>query len=217
MGAMLMNHEQHSQLVRKILQNYMAGDDLSAALALWQRQYQHQTLDKLPFFVFEITTTASMRRAKKELEAKLCAALQQVQLVQDNPPAQLKIVEAAKIEQAVSINAPVVDVQGLAFFLGQLLQALQAEDFQHVIEAVEIYIREENLSSDIGQELLCWLVERRQLNGIAGDEMYIRQVVTIMYSVLCDYWGPVKADRIMMQAIVQAEQRFPLLTLKQFL
>lgn len=211
-----MNDDRQSQLVRRVLLDYMTDDELASALELWQKQYQHQAIEKVSFFVFEIASTSSLRKVKKEIEQALYNGLQQIQVPEiDAQQAKAEIVK--KIEQPIPIQTPVVDVQGVSFLLGQLLQALQAQDFQQVIQAIEIYIREEGISDQIGQELLRWLVERRQLNIITSDVNIVRQVVNVLYSVLCDDCGPVKADRIMAQAMAQTEQKFPLLNVRQLM
>ena len=45
----------------------------------------------------------------------------------------------------------------------------------------------------------------------------LRQVINTLYTVMCDYFGPMKSDRYMAQAVAQIDQQYPAVMIKQYL
>ena len=98
--------------------------------------------------------------------------------------------------------------------LSQGLKHIEIYELQDVFEE---HLEEEALPHFIKLELMEMVLHHGGLEMLPYDRRHIRKSTNVIYSVLCEYHGPSKTDRLMNQAITSLEQRYPLEDLRQFL
>ncbi len=219
MGFFMTSNDEQHNIVQQILQEYLEGDDLDSAVRLWDHQYRRQSLDKLSYFVFEIATTSTLRSLRKEILVDLeRGLLQGIQATETTEPVQPAVVEQQPVTEAVKMTTPsVASTEGLSFFLQQLLSNLHNENPQDIYQLIGESLKEAKLPQYVGRDLIQWYQDRQHLASVTENADYIRKIVNILYSILCEYFGPMKADRLMSQAVILTEQQFPELLVKRFL
>lgn len=218
MGMLLMVNEHKNSVIRRILKKYMEGEALNSAILLWDKQYSRQSLDKLSFYVFEIATTSTLRGLRKQILIDLQNYLQSEDL-----PKQTSLANDQQVEETVSlidteISQPSItfDENGLKFFFEQLVSPVMTQDEDDVYDLIQELLDEEVIAQ-VKQDFLNWFQTRQSLGIIINQHSDIQKVANVLYTILCEYFGPVKADRLMSQAIAQTEQQYPDLAVKQFL
>lgn len=229
--SMMINHGQH-RIVEKVLQGYLDGDALNSAVSLWDQQYRNQPMDKLSFFVFEIASSSTLRSLRKQilldLENNLNTADVPVSSVALNLA--LDIDEATPVsttvhtqtypieEEAFPESLPVIQSEALLYCMKTLLLSLQHIATQDVMDVFyEQFEDEIQLPEFIQMELMNILFSGQQPNYLIYDEEHIRQGLNVIYSVICEYLGPVKADHYLSKTIQQTTQQFPHENLLRFL
>lgn len=233
------------QVVEKVLKGYLEDDALSSAVSLWDQHYSGQSSEKLSFFVFEIATTSALRHLRKnilqELERNLTTEPAQNTLVKDSKrleATQSKIGERpqyipssnrVKLEEIplekLTIDLAKEDVDGLAIvnivvlfeFFQMLKTSLHTINLNELASVLDEYLSEAALPHFVKQELVELVLKQGGLYVLPYDQEHIRKVTNILYSILCEYHGPVRTDRLMMQAITHLEQKYPNENLRQFL
>lgn len=242
MGSLSMD-AQH-QVVESVLKSYLKDEALSSAISLWDQQYRGQSFEKLSFFVFEIATTSTLRSLKKdilqELEHQLKGDVLQIHLDTQNPilttvfnnverpqdlpnSSHLKQQDIPLEKQKIELTEE--DIQGhvivsaavLSEFFQSLLEALQAVNIAALKDIFDEYLQAEALPQFIKQEFEEFIFHNGQLKVLIYDAAHISKVTNILYSILCEYHGPVRTDRLVMQAIMYVEQKYPHENLRQFL
>ena len=231
MGYSLMMDQVQHQVVEKVLQGYLDGEDLNSAVKLWDRQYSNQPMDKLSFFVFEIATSSTLRSLRKqilsELEEQLIqektqeeiptVAVQQAAEVKTMPIVEAVAMEMKQAQQDSQVEA-IVNSDALNDMFAGLLSALKSFDQKELLSVFDEYLQDvQGIPGFIRDELLLVAFSNHQVNYLMYDEQHIRTALNVIYSVVCEYIGPVKADRLFSTTVAQVEQKYPLESMVRFL
>lgn len=226
--AMMMDQVQH-QVVEKVLKGYLEGDDLNSAVNLWDKQYSNQPMDKLSFFVFEIATSSTLRSLRKQILSDLERNLTQEDKNPTQPIATGKAVKqkvseeiiyplAKEMEEAKSEPEPVVSAEALNHCFNMLMSHLKSFDLKELTTVLNEHLEgTEGVPGFIKDELLLIALSEHKVNYLIYDVQHIRTSLNVVYSVLCEYFGPTKADRILAQTVAQVEKSYPLENFVRFL
>lgn len=227
--SMMMNHGQH-RIVEKVLQGYLDGEALNSAVSLWDQQYRNQPMDKLSYFVFEIATSSTLRSLRKQILLDLEKNLQTTELSQSTLTSEIplgidqemlvvdKVKTQDSVEEAYPENSPVIQSEALLYCMKTLLISLQHLDVQDVKDVFhEQFEEDRQLPEFMKTELMSILFLGQQPNYLIYDEDHIRQALNLIYSVICEFLGPVKADHALSKTIQQTTQAFPMENFVRFL
>lgn len=227
------HEETKNEKVLKILSEYIAGDELDAAMQLWQRQYSHQSIDKLSFFIFELESNSEIRSTRREILKKLQLALEIENPKNKSAEASLKAKEKpaavsvkAKVEKTViqreqvddKVDAiPVVSLEGLNTYFEILLEPLSPIAHKELMEICIDYLMDSNLTTFVKEEIVKIIIGEGQPNHILYDVENIRGTINIVYSLLCECYGPIKADQTLAKAMAVVSHQYPTESFAQFL
>ena len=112
----------------------------------------------------------------------------------------------------------VIDPNTLLEFIQMLRVLLDKINRADLVHILSEYLAQAELPEFIQQDVYeVVLRQGEDLLRLPYDANYIRSVINILYSISCEYHGPVKTDRMMTKAITTLEQKYPLENLRQFL
>ena len=97
----------------------------------------------------------------------------------------------------------------------QLLQSLKGQNELMVV------LQEHLQDSQITPQYQHAFIHYVQTGESLVEQFYLKdvlsQVINALYTVMCDYFGPMKSDRYMAQAVAQIDQQYPTVMIKQYL
>ena len=208
-----------NEKVLEVLKGYLAGDELNTAMNLWERQYCHQPIEKLSFFIFELESTVDVRGARRELLKKLESELKH----ESNSSVKTESVvrKVRQRMQATSVKAKeeeqVIATEKLSAFCQALSNHLADVKSSERIEVCSEYLEETELPTFLREEVLAIVVEGAEPKHLVTDEDHVRDVINIVYTMLCEFFGPVKADKILAKAVSENDATFSNETITRFL
>lgn len=224
------NNDQYN-VIKEILHNYLQDTELKSAIDLWKRQYDGQSIDKLNFFVFEIATTSKLRNLRKNILSDLEEALKQIkpsnekvsdQQQQSNQTEQKTLPEKIpsqtnQRQETYKYSELQKLIEALTYFLSCLFVHLESEKSSEIQMLLQEYLQENKLPISVQKELLQWFINREKFETLVEKPEYTTAIVNVVYSILCEYFGPMKTDRLVSQAVHQTEQKFVGIAIKPFL
>ncbi|VXC92640.1 conserved hypothetical protein [Pseudomonas sp. 8Z] len=191
------------------LAGHFSDDELWPLLALWEKKYS----DKPPFalneFLGEVVLRSERKLERARLYRELVGALTGAadNLLPD-PEAQLAAWREGRNEAARSMSGP--DTAAQASFLA-LNQALLAQMDSVQQQALRRFAAGNlggmEVSVELSARLQAWF-EQGAIDGIErlGLEQ-LRKLLNLLYIGLCEYFGPVRADRMLSQAISRVDEQ----------
>lgn len=221
--TMTLDNDQRG-IVQRILGKYLDGQDLDQAVELWRYQYSTKPLQELNYFVFEIANSAELRSSRKQIVHDLQHGLEydvQQNLNDEQTHQSTQAFESKAIQSNIDVALNQVEVVNVAHhsafdaLFQQLLQSLRGQSELMVV--LQEHLQDSQITAQYQHAFIHYvqtgesLVEQFYLKDV------LRQVINTLYTVMCDYFGPMKSDRYMAQAVAQIDQQYPTVMIKQYL
>ena len=221
--TMTLDNDQRS-IVQRILAKYLDGQALDQAVELWRYQYSKKPLQELNYFVFEIANSSELRSSRKQIVHDLQHGLEhdvQQNLNDEQTHQSTQAFESKAIRSSIDVALNQVEVVNVAHhsafdaLFQQLLQFLKGQSELMVV------LQEHLQDSQITPQYQHAFIHYVQTGESLVEQFYLkdvlRQVINTLYTVMCDYFGPMKSDRYMAQAVAQIDQQYPTVMIKQYL
>ena len=221
--TMTLDNDQRG-IVQRILGKYLNGQDLDQAVELWRYQYSTKPLQELNYFVFEIANNAELRSSRKQIVHDLQYGLEhevQQNLNDEQTHQSTQAFESKAIQSNIDVALNQVEVVNVAHhsafdaLFQQLLQSLRGQSELMVV--LQEHLQDSQITAQYQHAFIHYvqtgesLVEQFYLKDV------LRQVINTLYTVMCDYFGPMKSDRYMAQTVAQIDQQYPAVMIKQYL
>lgn len=221
--TMTLDNDQRS-IVQRILAKYLDGQALDQAVELWRYQYSKKPLQELNYFVFEIANSSELRSSRKQIVHDLQHGLEhdiQQNLNDEQTHQSTQAFESKAIRSSIDVALNQVEVVNVAHhsafdaLFQQLLQSLKGQSELMVV------LQEHLQDSQITPQYQHAFIHYVQTGESLVEQFYLkdvlRQVINTLYTVMCDYFGPIKSDRYMAQAVAQIDRQYPAVMIKQYL
>ncbi len=205
MTTELLNIAQRRSALEKGLEQFLDGSMLQGALQHWEQQYSTQPAFVLNRFLNDICTTDELRLYRKEMLKQVLFELssleKQVLMRSEQPQQQAKEVEL--------ISADISDA--FLAFTNDVLQLVKTPDQADFRAEVITQLEEMGLA----------IAANAQINSASFVEFLpltrYAQVLTSIYEVFCDFYGPMRADQVYAQTKLKIKANFPDVDLHQLL
>ncbi len=221
--TMTLDNDQRS-IVQRILAKYLDGQALDQAVELWRYQYSKKPLQELNYFVFEIANSSELRSSRKQIVHDLQHGLEhdiQQNLNDEQTHQSTQAFESKAIRSSIDVALNQVEVVNVAHhsafdaLFQQLLQSLKGQSELMVV------LQEHLQDSQITPQYQHAFIHYVQTGESLVEQFYLKdvlsQVINTLYTVMCDYFGPMKSDRYMAQAVAQIDRQYPAVMIKQYL
>lgn len=191
------------------LAGHFSDEELWPLLALWENKYS----DKPPFALNEFLAEVVLRTERKLERARLYRELvgaltgSPENLLPD-PEVQLAAWRQGRHEAARRVTSPDATAQATFLALNQaLLEQMDSTQQQALRRFAAGNLGGMEVSAELTLRLRAWL-EQGALDGIErlGIEQ-LRKLLNLFYIGLCEFFGPVRADRMLSQAVSRVEQQ----------
>ena len=221
--TMTLDNDQRS-IVQRILAKYLDGQALDQAVELWRYQYSKKPLQELNYFVFEIANSSELRSSRKQIVHDLQHGLEhdvQQNLNDEQTHQSTQAFESKAIRSSIDVALNQVEVVNVAYhsafdaLFQQLLQSLKGQS--ELIVVLQEHLQDSQITPQYQHAFIHYV----QTGESLVEQFYLKdvlsQVINTLYSVMCDYFGPMKSDRYMAQAVAQIDQQYPAVMIKQYL
>lgn len=217
---------QKRQAVEEGLKPFLPDDYLQDILEFWELHYSHEPAFVLQRFLNEICTTATLKSQRSQMLQSVLLALSARE--RDNQLASKKTKPGKPVlRHAESLDMP-TRFRGdeYAQALMQCFTALSQRLFKtapaQIDRSLRLYLMDTvpklKMGSDSIHALRLWTgtdMEAPPTSLLTIEDM--QQVINLIYSALCEYVGPVKADRQLTMAVRFLEENHPEWPIRQLL
>ncbi len=198
--------EQKKLAVEKGLAQFMPDIVLQRVLQYWESEYGRQPSFVLNRFLSEICTSDEMRLQRKDMLRQVLHEISVVEKQQRLKGKNDKSIVVPKQEHEVD------SFQAFYDFVMAILKSVTQKDYLEFVEEIQEKMKKHRLLAEY------WYVvgsERASLLKIAPQNYAV--MITMLYSIYCDFYGPIKADQLYAVIKNEIKQRHPDVDLKQFL
>lgn len=203
MSTELLNLAQRREALEKGLQHFIHGTLLDSALRHWEQQYSMKPSFVLNRFLNDICTTEELRFYRKDMLKQVLyelSTLEKQELLRGKKPQEQ--------EQDDELIAETISDAFLGFIESVMLTVKstdQADFTQDVIEQLE--------------EIGLAIAANAQINTASFVEFLpltsYAKVLTSIYEVYCDFYGPMRADQVYAQTKLKIKANYPEVDLHQ--
>lgn len=217
---------QKRQAVEEGLKPFLPDNYLQDVLEFWELHYSHEPAFVLQRFLNEICTTAALKAQRSQMLQSVLLALSARE--RENQPASKKtkpgkpvLLHTSPLDMAPRFNG-----NEQAQLLMQCFAALSQRLFRtapaQIDRSLRLYLMDTipklKMGSDAIHALRLWTgtdMEAPPTSLLTIEEM--QQVINLIYSALCEYVGPVKADKLLSMAVKFQEENHPEWPIRQLL
>lgn len=191
------------------LAGHFSEEEVWPLLALWESKYA----DKPPFALNEFLAEVVLRTERKLERARLYRELVGAltgppsQLLPD-PEEQLQAWRQGRNEAVRSVAKPDAAAQKTFLSLSQaLLEQLEVPQQQALRRFAAGNLGGMQVGAELATRLRIWL-EQGTPEGIESLGLeQLRKLLNLLYIGLCEFLGPVRADRVLSQAVSRVEEQ----------
>ncbi|WP_180128637.1 MULTISPECIES: hypothetical protein [unclassified Acinetobacter] len=205
MSTELLNLAQRREALEKGLQQFIHGTLLDSALRHWEQQYSMKPSFVLNRFLNDICTTEELRFYRKDMLKQVLYELSTLEKQE-----LLRGEKTQEQEQEDELIAETISEAFLGFIESVMLTMKstdQADFTQDVIEQLE--------------EIGLAIAANAQINSASFVEFLpftsYAKVLTSIYEVYCDFYGPMRADQVYAQTKLKIKANYPEVDLHQLL
>ena len=198
--------EQKRLAVEKGLAQFLPETVLQRVLKYWETEYGHQPSFVLNRFLNEICTNDELRQQRKEM---LRQVLHEISVVEKQQRLKVKKEDAAVIES----NLNELDLFEVFYdFIMEVLKAVSRNDYLEFVEEIQTKMKKHRQLAKFfyvaGSERKCLMQMPQEMYSV---------MITMLYAIYCDFYGPVKADQLYAQTKNQIKLKNPDIDFKQLL
>ena len=184
----------------------MSGRERTGIGGRFMQEYARQPSFVLNRFLSEICTSDEMRLQRKDMLRQVLHEISVVEKQQRLKGKNDKSIVVPKQEHEVD------SFQAFYDFVMAILKSVTQKDYLEFVEEIQEKMKKHRLLAEY------WYVvgsERASLLKIAPQNYAV--MITMLYSIYCDFYGPIKADQLYAVIKNEIKQRHPDVDLKQFL
>ena len=179
--------------IERGLSQYLKGIALERVLSYWEQEYGDQPSFVLNRFLSEVCNTDELRFYRKDMLRQVLFEIAEVEkqvLLQVKPPEKQEALVSGQLSDA------------FAQFVGYVVKGVVQVDFADFDQDVKQRL------TDLGYAV----VEQAAIHDVEFISdlpiMSYSQVITAIYEVYCEFYGPTKADFVFARAKEQIKQQF---------
>ncbi|KXZ73073.1 hypothetical protein [Acinetobacter venetianus] len=199
--------EQKKLAVEKGLAQFMPDTVLQRVLQYWESEYGNQPSFVLNRFLSEICTNDEMRLQRKDM---LRQVLHEISVVEKQQRLKVKNDKSVAIPKQ---GEEVVDsFHAFYDFVMAILKSVARNDYLEFVEEIQLKMKKHRSLVEY------WYVadsEKESLQQFSPQNY--APMITVLYAIYCDFYGPIKADQLYALIKNDIKQRYPEVDLKQFL
>ncbi len=190
------------------LAGHFSDEEVWPLLALWENKYAEQPPSALNEFLAEVVLRTERKLERARLYRELVGALTgpPSQLLPD-PEEQLAAWRQGRNEAVRQVATPDSAAQTTFLALNQaLLEQLDVQQQQALRRFAAGSLNGMEVSQELGLRLRAWL-EQGAADGVESLGLeQLRKLLNLLYIGLCEFLGPVRADRVLSQAVARVEE-----------
>ena len=188
------------------LKPFLNANEIAPALSLWETEFSSKPNYALANFITRICITDELRRIRTQILSAMITALESPEaLLLSDPGSQvgrLTLSDAGTVEV-------VLDAKNSIFIAlsTRLWTAVDEATEKNIIDFILRNLAHLKLSSEHAAKLKDWLINRNVAFPCNFELVTLQKLINLNYIALCEYYGPIKADRLLSQAThaVEAE------------
>lgn len=199
--------EQKKLAVEKGLAQFMPDTVLQRVLQYWESEYGNQPSFVLNRFLSEICTNDEMRLQRKDM---LRQVLHEISVVEKQQ--RLKVKNDKSVAVPKQGEGGIDSFQAFYDFVMAILKSVARNDYLEFVEEIQLKMKKHRSLAEY------WYVvgsERESLQQFSPQNY--APMITVLYAIYCDFYGPIKADQLYAVIKNDIKQRYPEVDLKQFL
>lgn len=207
--ARTMTIAQKKFAIEGALTPYLSEAHLVRAIRIWEEKYSGQPTFALQRFINEFCDNATLMAQRSQILQSLIRALSGA----DGRPLEQSIFQR---ETPAAPTSPVVMADGLVDCFSQLMEAVFTNMPGDMHVRARLFLLENlpgmKLPALSQRSLQAWLSQQYRIpSDVILEEKTLRHLVNLVYISLCEFMGPVKADKLLHEAVITTERscRFP--------
>jgi len=200
------------------LAGHLAGDELLAVLCLWEDRYAEKPPFALNEFLAEVVQASGQRLERARLYRELVGALTgPLSALLPDPAPQLHAWRQQQGRQAPEPSEHGQARHSFGLLSQAMLTALGCEQGERLRRFAAGNLGGMQVDDATRLRLRAWLLQgdEQGLLGLAPEQL--RKLLNLLYIGLCEFLGPVAADRLLSQSVQQVEQLQPVYGVRQLL
>lgn len=181
------------------LKPFLSANEMAPALSLWETEFSSKPTYALASFVTRCCTTDELRRIRTQILSAIIAALESPEsLLLSDPGSQ---VGRLTMSDADSYQV-VLDAKNSIFIAlsSRLWAAVDEITEKSIIDFILRNLSHLKLNSEHAGNLKDWFINRNAAFPCNFELATLQKLINLNYIALCEYYGPVKADRLLSQA-----------------
>ncbi|HEY7884098.1 MAG TPA: hypothetical protein VIC08_04025 [Cellvibrionaceae bacterium] len=190
---------QKRQIVYTVLTRFLQGDELLEALHIWERQYAVKPLFALNDYVAALTRFPGVAGQRKAVIRDLVSLSQKPDGLLSDPIDKLNNFRRENFSELESVVATERLDKMFEHFLVALETVLSTEDFLKLRLNLLVSLGETNLNATLKNRLRAWFDSDGGSKpfSIVCSSGEVRKIVNRIYVVMCEIFGPMRADEIL--------------------
>lgn len=202
----IMTISQKKIAIENALTPFLSDDLLVRAVRIWEEKYSQQPTFALQRFINEFCDSATLMAQRSQILQSLIRALSgtdgrprdKPMLPEEAPTPTIKHAEAA--------------AEGCIESFSHLMNGIFFRAPGNMHFKIRLFILENlpgmKLPLLTQRALHAWLSQQYRIPGdIRIDETILRHLINLCYISLCEFIGPIKADRLLHEAILETESQ----------
>lgn len=180
------------------LKPFLNATEMSQALSMWETEFSLKPTYALASFVTRCCTSDELRRIRTQILRALITALESPEaLLLTDPGSQVG--KQTLVDDDSSI---VLDAKNSVFVAlsSALWTAVDETTEKSIIDFILRNLTHLELSSDQSRKLKDWFISRSTTFPCNFELTTLQKLINLNYIALCEYYGPVKADKLLSQA-----------------
>lgn len=206
--ANTMTIAQKKVAIEGALTPFLSDDHLSRAIRIWEEKYSQQPTFALQRFINEFCDNATLMAQRSQILQSLIRALSG----SDGRPLDKPITpESTRATQCLESTR-----NGSVECFAQLVEAVFSRTPGDMHIKIRLFLLESlpamKLPPLSQRALQAWLSQQYKIpEDVSLDENALRHIVNLVYVSLCEFMGPVKADRLLHDAVtlLESSSQFP--------
>lgn len=201
-----MSISQKKLAIEGALTPYLSDDHLMRAICIWEEKYSQQPTFALQRFINEFCDNATLVAQRSQILQSLIRALSGA----DGRPRETAPIQYKEAANIPSITQAVADESIVCFSI--LVESVFSRTPGDMHIKMRLFLIENlqgmKLPAMAQRALHAWLSQQYRIpDDVRIEEKALRHLINLAYISLCEYLGPVKADRLLHDAITTTEER----------
>ncbi|WP_152553392.1 hypothetical protein [Methylotenera sp. L2L1] len=189
------------------LKPFLNATEMAQALGMWETEFSLKPPYALASFVTRCCTTDALRRIRTQILRALITALESPEaLLLSDPGSQVGKQTLADDKDDSTV---VLDAKNSVFVAlsSALWTTVDEATEKSIIDFILRNLTHLKLSSEQSRKLKDWFINRNTVFPCNFELTTLQKLINLNYIALCEYYGPVKADKLLSQATnaVEAE------------